>query len=938
MVDPGRIADWFCCRVCFVMLGVLCLGGIARANRKDPVNEFGWPLHDANGCPINYDQAVLVAAKEARRAASVDEEVTVAAGPAGFVPSGNTTRPFWQYPVFGSNIGQSNIIIAPPNGSGQHEMIFAGSSHRDAWPNDFWQVLRYDPLTSQYESVFCSQIYTSEIRRIALGNILGDSQLEIVVLLQNGRIYVYDLGTKTELGYINTGITNGLGGLSLTDLDGDGYAELIVSGSNLTVFTGNGELLWQVAGVGGPEIVVGQMDNDPALEIATFTGSVVDSATHTVQWTRPGGLGNRLRLAPFPGASYQQLIGAQGYAVNAYDVGNQLTSWSISTPYVDALEVADVDNDGVPEVITGDDQFGSLHVYDLINQTQRWQINNPGHYVTYIAVGDADGDGIVDLIWGADNGGPEGDHIFVASTTGAHIIKWQNVDLVGPFLGPLIGDLDGDGQPELVACSWESNENSGSGRILVFDPLTLRLRGISPPIVNNNAWDGVRDFKLCDLEGDGRMEIAVAADQFHSGAIEIYSFSSSNTFTRRWTNTVRPNIPYDFVEVVDLNGNGTPEIIGSNRYIDIFDYPSTTNPWRSGLLTPQNETAQLVIGDIAGTGVKKIAALLGFYGGLYTFDGPTRQLEYHASQIDYGKMIRRIPAGLIRTDYSGVGHFLRYANNNYSEDFSRQLGSSALDGVNLLPNGELWTVAAGILTLRVPPYTAVAWQSPQFGDLYPGYVYGRFGRFATTDFVQGRHRVFSSSSHAIAGFEYEPGAPAPTIAVSRKSHGAAGDFDVALPLSGAPGIECRTTSGTNDYVIVVTFPTSISVNGSPQAQVISGTATVGIGGVFNGGMVTTSGNSVNVPLTNVANAQTINVRLNGVTASFGSGNVTIPMSILVGNINANGSVNATEVAQAKAWVGLTLNAVTFRADINANGAINSGDVSQIKSVVGTGLP
>ena len=42
---------------------------------------------------------------------------------------------------------------------------------------------------------------------------------------------------KTELGYINAGIT-GLGGLSLTDLDGDGYAEIIVSGSNLKVLNG----------------------------------------------------------------------------------------------------------------------------------------------------------------------------------------------------------------------------------------------------------------------------------------------------------------------------------------------------------------------------------------------------------------------------------------------------------------------------------------------------------------------------------------------------------------------------------------------------------------------------------------------------------------------------------------------------------------------------
>ena len=32
-----------------------------------------------------------------------------------------------------------------------------------------------------------------------------------------------------------------------------------------------------------------------------------------------------------------------------------------------------------------------------------------------------------------------------------------------------------------------------------------------------------------------------------------------------------------------------------------------------------------------------------------------------------------------------------------------------------------------------------------------------------------------------------------TAAVSRKTHGGAGDFDINLPLTGAPGIECRNT-------------------------------------------------------------------------------------------------------------------------------------------------
>ena len=100
-------------------------------------------------------------------------------------------------------------------------------------------------------------------------------------------------------------------------------------------------------------------------------------------------------------------------------------------------------------------------------------------------------------------------------------------------------------------------------------------------------------------------------------------------------------------------------------------------------------------------------------------------------------------------------------------------------------------------------------------------------------------------------------------------------------------------------------------------------------------MVTISENVVTVPLTNVANAQTIDVTLFGVD---GAGNVVIPMSVLIADVNGNGAVNATDVALAKARVGQPVDATNFRADINANGAINATDVSLVKSYVGTAAP
>jgi Dockerin type I domain/Kelch motif/Galactose oxidase, central domain len=186
--------------------------------------------------------------------------------------------------------------------------------------------------------------------------------------------------------------------------------------------------------------------------------------------------------------------------------------------------------------------------------------------------------------------------------------------------------------------------------------------------------------------------------------------------------------------------------------------------------------------------------------------------------------------------------------------------------------------------------------------------------------------------------QYTEPAPVPVSAASRMTHGAAGDFGVNLPFAGTAGIESRSKGGTNDYTMAVTFSGNVVVNGSPQAQVTLGTATIGSNGINNGGMVTVSGNIVTIPLTNVANDQTINIRLNGVNGADAPAiDVTIPMSVLIGDVNANGVVNASDVASTKAQLGQPVSGGNFRTDVNANGFINATDVSLVKAAVGTAL-
>jgi hypothetical protein len=177
-------------------------------------------------------------------------------------------------------------------------------------------------------------------------------------------------------------------------------------------------------------------------------------------------------------------------------------------------------------------------------------------------------------------------------------------------------------------------------------------------------------------------------------------------------------------------------------------------------------------------------------------------------------------------------------------------------------------------------------------------------------------------------------------AVSRKTHGSVGAFNVPLPLSGTPGIEPRSGGATRDHTMIVnvTGTGTISVNGTPQAQVTAGSAAIGSNGVGNGGFVNVTGSTVTIPLTNVQNAQRLAVTLNQVHDGTTTRSITIPMNVLLGDTNSSGGVNATDISQVKAASGAALGIANFRLDLNASGAINATDISVVKSASGTLLP
>ncbi len=165
---------------------------------------------------------------------------------------------------------------------------------------------------------------------------------------------------------------------------------------------------------------------------------------------------------------------------------------------------------------------------------------------------------------------------------------------------------------------------------------------------------------------------------------------------------------------------------------------------------------------------------------------------------------------------------------------------------------------------------------------------------------------------------------------SRKTHGAAGDFDLPVDTSqtigGAISVEPRAIGA--GHTIVFQFDSLV---------ISAGTVTILDGNGQTAGSATTSisGDSVVVVVTGIVDNSRAAISLSGVN---GSTNATVAMGFLVGDVNGSRAVNATDIAAIKARSGQTTSATNFRFDLNASGAINATDIAAVKARSGQVIP
>ncbi len=177
-------------------------------------------------------------------------------------------------------------------------------------------------------------------------------------------------------------------------------------------------------------------------------------------------------------------------------------------------------------------------------------------------------------------------------------------------------------------------------------------------------------------------------------------------------------------------------------------------------------------------------------------------------------------------------------------------------------------------------------------------------------------------------------APVQLVSVaSAKTHGSAGTFNIDLPLTGAPGIECRSGGASGNYTMVFTF--GLNLASADGASVTSGTGAVSANTIDS-----SDSHRYIVNLTGITDAQYIGVTLSNVSDSAGnhSDSISQEMGVLIGDVNGDGVVNVGDTALVRGNAGVTLDNTNFQYDVNVDGLVNVGDTSIVKSKSGDFLP
>jgi RHS repeat-associated protein len=301
-----------------------------------------------------------------------------------------------------------------------------------------------------------------------------------------------------------------------------------------------------------------------------------------------------------PSSTFSYQVQNPGWVSNP--IWTPLISFTASSSADDGVRVADVNGDGLPDIVQGySDSNGSTTFGAYINNGADWTVsstwNPPVAFVSStidmgVRIADVNGDGLPDILQGFEDAGG-GTHYaawintgsgWVASSTWNPPVVFSNN---GVDTGARIVDVNGDGLPDIIQGYTDSggmahygawiNNGSGWATSTIWTPPTIFIASGTTDV-------GTR---LADVNGDGLPDIIQAYEDgggmSHYAAYMNTGDGWATSTTSAWTSPVifANNGVDTGARIVDVNGDGLPDIIQANGSTTFAAYINNGAGWNS---------------------------------------------------------------------------------------------------------------------------------------------------------------------------------------------------------------------------------------------------------------------------------------------------------------------------------------------------------------------
>jgi hypothetical protein len=346
-------------------------------------------------------------------------------------------------------------------------------------------------------------------------------------------------------------------GVAATDLNGDGFADVVQLSTVQPIQTANSSNLKTYLSTGAGAFAA------PALTTAGTDPLYVVAADV-----------NGDGFADLVTASYDD--GTISVFLN-----NAASPGSFSAPLVlpsqgaSQLAIADMTGDGLPDIVSADFNV-SLFVQTAAGAFAAPVQLYPGG-ANWVAVGDLNGDGAPDVVLTDAAGvklllhtGAPSDTTFAAPVS--VFTQTPNANLAGANI-MAIADVDGDGRNDLVLTDpGPTGGMAATVNVLLQDPANPGgfLTPVAYPIATQDVPQSIR---LVDLQGSGRLDIVIG--ERHDVTVLLHDPASPGSFLPA---NVYPAEDANEIAIADVDGDGRPDIVVSN---------GVTQPLVNGVYTTQ---------------------------------------------------------------------------------------------------------------------------------------------------------------------------------------------------------------------------------------------------------------------------------------------------------------------------------------------------------------